>query len=97
MAKGRTKKNQMQTKVVFRKWSDGSVLALFPEDQADYWGNCGSYEHVGQHGAADYTGCIAKTKAASAEEYKDLKAELESAPFSYQLAVIKRYSKGKGA
>jgi hypothetical protein len=81
------------TIVVFRKWyrtSDGSgIIALFP---AEDWGGglCSSFEHIGQHGGADYAGVIARTKAASPDEYADLKRELESSPYRYVLDVRKR-------
>lgn len=44
------------TKVVFRKWKGGEVIALFPDvpwnrhDSATT-----SYMHVGQHGAVDFS------------------------------------------
>ena len=42
--------------VVFRRWKDGgNIIALFPELPADLYGNhCDAYEHVGQHGGADW-------------------------------------------
>ncbi len=56
-------KDKEKTLVVFRRWpkSDGkTVLALFPEVE-HRWPYCSSYEHVGQHGGADYRSCIART------------------------------------
>ena len=53
--------------VVFRKDRDGwrGVFALFPELPADLGGlYCTCYQHVGQHCAADYEGCIAASDAA---------------------------------
>lgn len=78
------------TVVVFRRWRSfgQTVIALFPEDTDK--GMCGSFEHVGQHGLADYTGVIRKTTPATPEEYADLKRELESAPYCYALRVVKR-------
>ncbi len=77
------------TKVVFRKWPDGSILALFPEVPAvSLAGTCSSYEHVGQHGGAHYQSCMQRTKPATAPEYADLKAELEK--LGYCLQVVKR-------
>ena len=80
------------TRVVFRKWGPGKgggILALFPEIPADVPGNhCQSYEHIGQHGAADYALCIGKTKPASPGEYADLKEELEK--IGYHLDVVAR-------
>ena len=37
------------TDVIFRKWNDGSILALFPYSIDTYDGDVSSYEHVGQH------------------------------------------------
>ncbi len=81
--------------VIFRKWykqEDGSdVIALFPaEEEPRRPGIVQSYEHVGQHGAADLAGVIERTKPATPEEYASLKRELESPPFNYNLKVIQR-------
>lgn len=66
-----------KTPVVFRTWRDTrrEVIALFPSDDAGN-GLCSSYMHVGQHGAADYAVCIARTRPATATERKPLLAEL---------------------
>jgi hypothetical protein len=75
--------NEQKTKVVFRKWSkaawsNGDIIALFPEVPADYNGfHCQSYAHIGQHGAADTCIIRARTVPAKPEEYAELKAELE--------------------
>lgn len=81
------------TKVVFRVWKkQGTVLALFPEQPDDVLGKyCSSYEHIGQHGGADYVHCIQATRPATPEEYADLKAELES--IGYNLKIVKRYQR----
>lgn len=78
------------TKVIFRKYrNNGDILALFPEVPADCYGKyCQSYEHVGQHGAADYHHCIRITIAAKPAEFADLKTELESR--GYCLQIMKR-------
>lgn len=79
------------TPVVFRRWPDGSIIALFPTIPSDYAGAfCSSYEHIGQHSGADYAGVISRTTPASAKEYAALKAELESAPYGYRLKVCQR-------
>ncbi len=78
--------------VVFRVWHTGSVIALFPQIDEGH-GLCSSYEHVGQHGTADYNHCIASTRPAKPEEYADLKRELESAPYRYVLQVYHRRPK----
>ena len=76
-----------KTRVIFRKWSNGDVLALFPElDAGDYL--CDSYMHVGQHGGADYIGCVAQTTLATPDEYQPLAVELAS--IGYDLDIKQR-------
>ena len=75
--------------VVFRRDRDGSVFALFPELPADESGRCcTAYQHVGQHCAADYHGCIANSDPASRAEYVELHEELERR--GYDLTVRRR-------
>jgi hypothetical protein len=83
----------MKTRVIFRKWKDGGVIALFP-DEVERNGMVDSYEHHGQHGSADL-GIVRITKAASPHEYAPLKRELESAPFHYDLKVVKRATRAR--
>ncbi len=82
------------TLVVFRRWREGNsgdIIALFPELPADYQGRfCDAYEHVGQHGGADYHGVIHATKPVSDDEAADLIRELER--IGYRLKPIKRAS-----
>lgn len=78
------------TKVVFRKWKGGDVIALFPDvpwNQHDY--TTASYMRVGQHGAADYTGVIAATRPAREPEYRDLLAELKAIGYD-DLRIVQR-------
>lgn len=85
-----------KTIVVFRKFKDGGdILALFPAEVADSRGNCMSYQHVGQHGAADYTHCISASVPASPVEHRELRQELEN--IGYRLAVKLRYSRKRAA
>jgi hypothetical protein len=81
------------TLVVFRKWRDsGSVIALFPEIPSDISGFfCEAYEHVGQHGGADYYGVVQATRPASPEEAAPLAGELTR--IGYKLKPIKRASR----
>lgn len=80
-----------KTKVIFRKFKEGDIIALFPEEEADpNHAHCSSYMHVGQHGAAGYR-LVRDTKLATPEEYADLKAELES--IGYDLDIRKRIGK----
>lgn len=77
-----------ETKVIFRKWPDGDILALFPEVPADIVGGlCSSYEHCGQHGGADYFHCITKTKPALPSEYEVLKVELETIGYCLNIVI----------
>ncbi len=80
-----------ETIVIFRKdrtgWKD--CFALFPELPSDEFGNfCTAYQHVGQHSAADYYGCIAQSEPATPAEYADLFKELERR--GYILSVHRR-------
>ena len=68
----------MATPVIFRKFKEGDLIALFPTIPADMdMGHCQSYQHVGQHGAADL-GIIYETKPAPLYEYTGLLLELIS-------------------
>jgi len=86
-----------KTLVVFRYWYKDknfpNVIALFPEVKYN-WRYCSSYEHVGQHGGADYQGVVAATRPASESKYRDLKQELES--IGYNLDVRKKYIRKRG-
>lgn len=83
------------TPVIFRVWLANSpnVLALFPDIPWNRQGTlCTSYESCGQHGGADYEGCMTKTRPAKPREYVDLLEELES--IGYRLIVkSRRYRK----
>lgn len=77
-----------KTVVVFRVWKDsGSVIALFPNEDSGQ-GFCDSYEHVGQHGGADYQGVIAATRPATPNEAQDLLKELRQ--IGYKLVIRSR-------
>jgi hypothetical protein len=83
-------KQTEKTTVVFRAWRGGNkgIIALFPELAADSEGHCDAYEHIGQHGGADYDGVIAQTRPATPAEYADLAAELTR--IGYDLKIIAR-------
>jgi hypothetical protein len=82
------------TRVVFRRWpksQGGGIIALFPDIPSDSAGRfCLSYEHVGQHGGADYQGLIGITKPVqeSSEELENLTEELQGR--GYNLKIIHR-------
>jgi hypothetical protein len=76
------------TLTVFRKFSDGEIIALFPCVPHDRSGlSCVSYMHVGQHGAAS-TDVVRITKPASQSEYTPLARELER--IGYRLQIRQR-------
>lgn len=65
------------TPVVFRKFKDGEIIALFPTIPATLKASdCQSYMHIGQHGAADALAVLQQTTLAKPAEYKDLLTEL---------------------
>lgn len=81
-------------RVIFRVWRtkqllDATVIALFPDIPFDREGHVTSYEHVGQHGGADYAHVIRATRPANQSEYAALKRELED-QIGYRLKVVKR-------
>ena len=84
--------NDQETLVIFRRWRDtGGIIAIFPELPSDYEGRfCDAYEHVGQHGGADYHGVLLATRPVSVNEARDLIAELTR--IGYRLKQIKRAS-----
>jgi len=72
-----------ETRVLLRKWAagsifDGDILALFPDETADFKGHIQSYMHVGQHGAADLQHCLESSVFATAAEAEGLVLELLS-------------------
>lgn len=73
------------TRVIFRKYKDGDIIALFPK-RGDYM--CESYMHIGQHSMADYPQVIKTTKPANESEYKELYDELVS--IGYDDLVVKK-------
>jgi len=81
----------MKTKVIFKKFPDGDVIALFPELAGDMnpFRTCLSYMAIGQHSDASVD--LASLKSASFEEYKALYYEL-TVVIGYDLQVIKRFS-----
>jgi hypothetical protein len=77
--------------VVIRVWNGDpdDVFALFPTDPADTYGRyCTSYQHVGQHGGADYYHCIRNSRPATKAEAGPLLTELRR--IGYRPRVLKR-------
>lgn len=79
------------TKVVFRKFKDGQVIALFPQEPWDYKGNIVSYMHIGQHGGASRS-IVQDTKLATKEEYAPLLKELKKIGYN-DLKVMKKINR----
>lgn len=83
------------TPVIFRKYRDGDIIALFPADPGtDDAYTCSSYMHTGGHGSADPMAVIRTTTIAMPNEYADLRKELESYPYNYNLKTFHRLSRG---
>lgn len=62
-----------KTKVVFRKLlEDNSIIAVFPEQHWNAYGDLASYQHTGQHGAANVDWLRKQTRLATPEEYKKI-------------------------
>lgn len=74
------------TRVIFRKWQGGDIIALFPYECGDSSpATCSSYMQVGQHGAADPRHVVEITKPAKPSEFESLRSELER--LGYRLNV----------
>ena len=91
------RKDKHKTDVVFRydttkDWK-GTIFALLPHECADHQGNVTTYQHVGQHSAADYLYCISKSRPATPAEYADLKKEMEG--MGYNFNVIQKQNRDK--
>jgi hypothetical protein len=81
------------TVVIFRMDREGVVFALFPELPADNHGFfCTCFQHVGQHCAADYQGCIAESRQATPAEYADLEAELRQRGYDLEIRQRATYA-----
>jgi len=80
------KKDIFKTVVIFRKYEDNEVIALFPYDKETN-DCCNSYMHLGQHANANYIGVISQTKPANESEYKDLFNELENIGYNLKIQL----------
>ena len=67
---------KVEMKVAFREFSDGDVIALFPDEQ---WNDTTitSYMHIGQHGGASPE-LLEELNPAKKADIAELKAELET-------------------
>ena len=89
--------------VMFRKYTDksGEILAVFPYEMHDLLGRFVTcYAHIGQHGSAQMSHVLSKTRPAKPNEYAELHNELKGIyerPLHkedavYTLRIIKRRS-----
>ena len=90
-------KDKHTTDMIFRvdtkKEFRGQVYALFPHEVSTQSGSVTFYQHVGQHGSADYNHCIKTSRLATEEEAKDLREELESIGYNIQVVKKRNYDK----
>ena len=86
-------KDKEPTEMLFRKYSNGDIIALMPYIIETNKLLCESYMHVGQHGPAPYEGVMKYTRPAKEQEYAELKQELES--IGYNVLPIVRIDRKK--
>lgn len=83
----------MKTLVIFRKFNDGDIIAIFPKE--NYFSHESttkmSYMHIGQYSACELDVIMNNTTKATEDEYSELKIELESL-VGYNLKILKSYT-----
>ena len=79
------------TKVIFRKFRNGEIIALFPQEPAtrDGW-ECLSYMHGGQHGSASPT-IVHETKPVKWSDFVELQRELQNIGYN-DLKLCKKFT-----
>lgn len=77
-----------KSKVIYRKESDGEIIAFLPELPANY-GKIVCYAHMGQHSEATLE-YYQSTKSAKPAEYMALHTELKSIYNDVELDVKRR-------
>jgi len=82
----------MTTKVIFKKFPEGDVIALFPDlpGTNNPYKDCLSYCRIGQHSSASLD--LSGLKPAKESEYKDLYNELVSIGYD-DLEIVRKFSK----
>ena len=78
-------------KVVFRKFNNGEIIALFPDIKfgCPYY-QIMSYMHIGQHDEVDHHAILEQTKLATEEEYQTLLNEIKNIYHDYDIKVMKK-------
>lgn len=91
------KKDKYKTDVVFRVDTKldfrGTIFALFPHECCDCNGNVTTFQHVGQHSAANYNYCISISRPATKKECADLKKEMEGRGYNFNIVKRQNYKK----
>ena len=78
-------------RVIFRKFKNGDIIALLPDNPVSNSMYIDSYMHTGQHGEASID-ITRWTKLATPDEYADLLTELKA--IGYDPIVYKRINRG---
>ena len=85
------KKDKIVLKVVFRKFEDNQIIALFPEMTNKKLYRIESYMKFGQHSECD-TDIVKITKPATESDYKELLKELQFIYDHCEFKIMKRLS-----
>jgi hypothetical protein len=75
--------------IIFRFWKN-VVIALFPYIIDNNRGDVMCYQHIGQHGSADYGYIIESSKPATKEQYQPLLNELVNDVGYLNLKIVKK-------
>lgn len=86
------KRDAFKTEMIFRKDKEG-IFCLMPYEISNLDGSVTCYQHIGQHGQADYKGCIEKSVPAKPKEYADLLRELKSRGYYPKIVKRQNYSR----
>ncbi len=78
------------TTVIYRRWPNGDIIALFP-DLPGIYPYITSYQHFGQHGDADYGHVIASTRPVKPADATELAAELASIGYDLRPRMRRQY------
>lgn len=81
-----------ETKVIFRKFKDGDIIAIFPEIPASpHAHDCLSYQIIGEHSSCWPILIIPESSPATPSEYGPIMRVLTHIR-GYKLKVLKRYN-----
>lgn len=81
-------KKEPKIPVLFRAWNSDprDIFALFPATPEGGGCVC-SYQHIGQHCAADYNLCIKRSRPATLAEYTSLADELTIIGYCFRVVA----------